>query len=73
MLLKHQEAMDVSLKLRWDDIGIPLIDVLSSRDPLFAVELSCYRYVPDDPDDALQKRLVGNARCNWSSILPKLW
>ena len=21
----------------------------------------------------LQKRLVGNARCNWSSILPKLW
>ena len=52
MLLKHQEAMDVSLKLRWDDIGIPLIDVLSSRDPLFAVELSCYRNVPDDPDDS---------------------
>ena len=52
MMLKHQEAMDVSLKLRWDDIGIPLIDVLSSRDPPFAVELSVYRNQPDDPADS---------------------
>jgi len=40
------------LKLRWDSIGIPLIDVLSTRDPLFAVELSSFRDLPEDPDDS---------------------
>ena len=52
MQKKHQEAMDISLKLRWDDIGIPMIDVLSTRDPLFAVELSSYRDQPHDLDDS---------------------
>ena len=52
MQVKHQEAMDVQLRLKWDSVGIPLIDVLSTRDPLFAVELSAYRDMPDDPDDS---------------------
>lgn len=52
MQRKHQEALDVALKLRWDSIGIPLIDVLSTRDPLFAVELSSFRDLPEDPDDS---------------------
>ena len=49
---KLQEANDIMLRLRWDTIGIPIIDALSTRDPLFAVELSEFRELPLDPDDS---------------------
>lgn len=41
------------LRLRWDTIAIPLIDVLSQPDPMFAVELAKHRDLPEDPDDSV--------------------
>ena len=49
---KLQEAMDMEVRLAWDQIGVPVIDTLSQRDPLFAVELAEFRDKPLDPDDS---------------------
>ena len=49
---KLQEALDIMLRLRWDTIAIPLIDILGQRDPLFTVELAKHRDLPNDPDDS---------------------
>ena len=50
---KHQEAMDIACRLRWDTCATPLIEVLMSRDPLFTVRLEPWLELPDDPDDTV--------------------
>ena len=50
---KVQEGLDIAVKLRWDSAGIPLIDTLCSRDPMFTVELSEWRERPLNPDDSV--------------------
>ena len=50
--LKHREALDIMLRLRWDSCAIPLIDVLCQRDSLFTVKLADFRALPNDPDDS---------------------
>ena len=49
---KLQEAMDMEIRLAWDQLGVPVIDTLSQRDPLFTVELAEFRDKPTDPDDS---------------------
>ena len=49
---KLQEALDIMLRLSWDTIGVPIIDHLSSRDPLYAYEFTKYRDTVRDPDDS---------------------
>ena len=50
---KHQEAMDIACRLRWDTCATPLIEVLMSRDPLFTVRLEPWLELPEDPNDTV--------------------
>ena len=54
LVLKHQEAMDIQCRLKWDTVALPLIRNLSDRNTLFTVRLEPFQsMVPSDPDDSV--------------------
>ena len=82
-MLKHQEAMDIQCRLKWDTVALPLIRHLSDRNTLFTVRLEPFQsMVPSDPDDSVTElgellRAVGTTlrdlkgRVNWESSKAK--
>ena len=50
--MKHREALDIMLRIKWDQCAIPLISQLATRDALFTVKLADFRSLPADPDDS---------------------
>ena len=49
---KHQEAMDIACRLKWDVVALPIINALRTRDTQFAVKLDPFLELPSDPDDS---------------------
>jgi hypothetical protein len=49
---KVREAMDISVRLRWGMVGVPLINTLGQRNAQFALDLTKFRELPADPDDS---------------------
>ena len=83
LVLKHQEAMDIQCRLKWDTVALPLIRNLSDRNTLFTVRLEPFQsMVPSDPDDSVTElgellRAVDTTlrdlkgRVNWESSKAK--
>ena len=61
--LLTREALDIVAKLPYDQCVTPLLDALSTRDPLYTVDLKEYRTLPTDPDNSafILDKLIGRA------------
>ena len=50
---KHQEAMEIACRLKWDVCALPIVTQLMRRDPLLTVRLERFLELPTDPDDSV--------------------
>jgi uncharacterized protein YukE len=52
---KHQEAMEIACRLKWDVCALPIVTALMRRDPLLTVRLERFLELPTDPDDSVSE------------------
>jgi hypothetical protein len=52
---KHQEAMEIACRLKWDVCALPIVTALMRRDPLLTVRLERFLELPVDPDDSVNE------------------
>ncbi len=48
---KHQEAMDISCRLKWDVVAHPIVQALTERHARFEVHLEPFLNLPANPDN----------------------
>ena len=48
---KHQEAVDISCRLKWDVVAHPIVQALTDRHARFEVQLEPFLNLPANPDN----------------------